>query len=59
MSIKHFYQIQGQDFTFKKSEPRTLSAKDFEVMVLTKLSKMSENANKSEQFHTNRTASAN
>lgn len=36
-----------------------LSAKDFEVMVLIKLSKVSENANKSEQFHTNSTASAN
>ena len=31
---------------------------DFELMVL-KLNKVSENANKSERFHTNSTASAN
>jgi len=57
--LKHFYQIQDQDLTFKKSEPRTLRAKEFKVMVLIKLSKMSENANKGKQFHTNSTASAN
>ena len=41
------------------SEPDTLSAEDFEVMVLIKLNEMSENANKSERFHTNSTAPAN
>ena len=41
--------------TCKKSEPETLSAEDLEVMVLIKLNKMSENANKSKRFHTNST----
>ena len=41
--------------TCKKSKPETLSAEDLEVMVLIKLNKMSENANKSKRFHTNST----
>ena len=41
--------------TSKKSEPETLSAEDFEVMVLIKLNKMSQKGNKSARFHTNST----
>lgn len=34
--LKAFYQIRDRDFTCKKSQPKTLSAEDFDVMVTMK-----------------------
>lgn len=36
LSLWIIYQIRDRDFTSEKSEPKTLSAKDFVVMVLIK-----------------------
>ena len=38
--LERFYYIRAWDFTFKKSEPKTVSAENFEVMEKIKLNKM-------------------